>query len=161
MFETEPNTLKLPTILEIFKLYKELPNTVNLNGLITERHWPSYVGHFLLTKFSNEEFDFVWQEAKKGLPECELVEARVLKYSTNSHIPAHLDMHEHEHSDLSVIIQLNHPDDYLGGDMVIERQLHELNQGDMLYYTYDYKHGVMKVTKGSRYVVNFRCKLNK
>ena len=82
MFETEPNTLKLPTILEIFKLYKELPNTVNLNGLITERHWPSFVGHFLITKFSNEEFDFAWQEAKKGLPECELVEARVLKYST-------------------------------------------------------------------------------
>ena len=45
--------------------------------------------------------------------------------------------------------------------MVIERELHELHQGDMLYYTYDYKHGVMKVTKGSRYVVNFRCKLNK
>ena len=70
-------------------------------------------------------------------------------------------MHEAQESDLSVILQLNHPDDYKGGDMMIDGELVEMNQGDMVYYTYDVRHGVMQVKNGSRYVVNLRCKLVK
>lgn len=158
MFESKLEALSLSTVLDVFAKYRELPNVVNINGVIKDRHWPSFVGHFMVSKFSNEEFDFVWQEVKHLLPECTLVEARVLKYSTTSHIPPHLDMHEHEASDLSVIIQLNHPDDYEGGDMIVENLLQELNQGDMVYYSYDYRHSVGRVRQGSRYVVNLRCK---
>lgn len=150
--------LDLATILKVYTMYRELPNQVDLKGLVTERHWPSFVGHFLISKFSNEEFDFVWDIVKPHLPACKLVEARILKYSTNSHIPPHTDMHEREDSDLSVIIQLNHPDDYVGGDMVVNSELQDLNQGDLIYYDYDTKHAVNRVVKGSRYVVNLRCK---
>ena len=161
MFEVSRDVLTSATITKIFYAYKTLGNTVYINNKYTDRHWPSFVGHFLISKFTNEEFNFVWQEAKEHLPEAELIEARVLKYSTNCHIPPHLDMHEHTHSDLSVIIQLNSPDDYEGGDMIVDSELQELNSGDMAYYTYDYKHSVSRITKGSRYVVNFRCKLVK
>lgn len=161
MFERQAEVLDLPTILDIYKMYRELPNQVDLQGLVTERHWPSFVGHFLVTKFSHEEFDFAWKKIKTALPNCNLVEARILKYSLGSHIPPHLDMHEAQESDLSVILQLNHPDDYKGGDMMIDGELVEMNQGDMVYYTYDVRHGVMQVKNGSRYVVNLRCKLVK
>tara|TARA_B100000900_G_C20588850_1_gene720789 strand:+ start:234 stop:719 length:486 start_codon:yes stop_codon:yes gene_type:complete len=161
MFERRAEVLDLPTILNIYKMYRELPNQVDLNGLVTERHWPSFVGHFLVSKFSNEEFESSWATIRTALPKCNLIEARILKYSTGSHIPPHQDSHERESSDLSVILQLNHPDDYKGGDMMIDGQLVEMNQGDMVYYTYDVKHGVMPVKNGSRYVVNLRCKLVK
>ena len=161
MLELKRNVLSETTIADIFHAYSNLSNTVFINGLWTDRHWPSFVGHFLVSKFTNEEFDYVWEEAKEHLPESTLIEARVLKYSTSSHIPPHLDMHEHEDSDLSVIIQLNHPDDYKGGDMTEESEIKDLNPGDMVYYTYDYRHGVNRVKKGSRYVVNLRLKLVK
>ncbi|MDA8897558.1 2OG-Fe(II) oxygenase [bacterium] len=152
------DVLSLSDILSVFKEYKELSNTVEINGIAKDRHWPSFVGHFLLSKFTEEEMQNAWNKTKKHLPPCELVEARVLKYSTNSHIPAHKDEHEFEQSDLSVIVQLNHPDDYTGGDMVVEGQLISLKQGDMIYYGYDAMHGVHRVKQGSRYVLNFRCK---
>jgi hypothetical protein len=161
MFERQAEVLDLSTILDIYKMYRELPNQVDLQGLVTERHWPSFVGHFLVTKFSHEEFDFAWKKIKPALPNCKLVEARILKYSLGSHIPPHLDMHETQDSDLSVILQLNHPADYKGGDMMIDGELVEMDQGDMVYYTYDVRHGVMQVKNGSRYVVNLRCKLVK
>lgn len=152
------NVLSLSDIISVFKEYKGLTNTVEINGIAKDRHWPSFVGHFLLSKFTEEEMQNAWNKTKKHLPPCELVEARVLKYSTNSHIPAHKDEHEFEQSDLSVIVQLNHPDDYTGGDMVVEGQLITLNQGDMIYYDYNAMHGVHRVKQGSRYVLNFRCK---
>ena len=152
------NVLSLAGIIKVFKQYKELPNTVDLNGRITERHWPSFVGHFLLSKFTEDELQDAWNQVKKKLPHCNLVEARVLKYSTNSHIPPHKDEHEYESSDLSDIVQLNYPDDYTGGDMTVEGQLINLKQGDMIYYDYTAEHGVHRVKQGSRYVLNFRCK---
>ena len=152
------DVLSLSDILSVFKEYKELSNTVEINGIAKDRHWPRFVGHFLLSKFTEEEMQNAWNKTKKHLPPCELVEARVLKYSTNSHIPAHKDEHEFEQSDLSVIVQLNHPDDYTGGDMVVEGQLISLKQGDMIYYGYNAMHGVHRVKQGSRYVLNFRCK---
>ena len=161
MFEKQAEVLDLSTILDLYKMYRELPNQVDLQGLVTERHWPSFVGHFLVSKFSNQEFTFAWQKIKPHLPKCNLIEARILKYSTGSHIPPHLDMHETTTSDMSVIIQLNHPDDYEGGDMMVDGELVDMNQGDMVYYTYDVRHGVMQVKSGSRYVVNLRCNLVK
>lgn len=152
------NVLSLSDIVSVFKEYKELPNTVVINGVAKDRHWPSFVGHFLLSKFTEEELQNAWNQTKKHLPPCELVEARVLKYSTTSHIPAHKDQHEFEESDLSVIVQLNHPDDYVGGDMIVEGQLMALKQGDMVYYDYNTMHGVHRIKQGSRYVLNFRCK---
>ena len=60
-----------------------------------------------------------------------------------------------------MIIELNHPDDYEGGDMMVDGELVEMEQGDMVYYTYDVRHGVMQVKSGSGYVVNLRCNLVK
>ena len=44
---------------------------------------------------------------------------------------------------------------------MVDGQLVEMAQGDMVYYTYDIRHGVMQVKSGSRYVVNLRCNLVK
>ena len=60
MLELKRNVLSETTIADIFHAYSNLSNTVFINGLWTDRHWPSFVGHFLVSKFTNEEFDYVY-----------------------------------------------------------------------------------------------------
>lgn len=152
----------------VFKLYRELPNLVKLeqNDTVVDRHTIGLVGKFMLSKFSQEEFDFVWQEVKEHieneLGSVELVYARVLKYNTTCMIQKHLDSaNENTSSDISVIIQLSDPATYKGGEMIVSNRLIDLQMGDMVFYTYEHEHEVKPVKEGIRYVVNLRCKMVK
>ena len=51
------NLLSGEAITRAFELFRSLPNQVVIDGEQVDRHAPSAIGHFLLAKFTNEEFD--------------------------------------------------------------------------------------------------------
>ena len=110
-----PSVLDNDDIKKVFDLYKNSNNSIKLNDVITDRHWASQIGNFLITEFTNDEFSFVWDKVKKLFPEgTELVYSRVLKYNRNCFIPSHIDTYDEDWqqaNDISVIIQLNPRDD--------------------------------------------------
>ena len=148
------------TIQKVFDLYHNSTNRVEIDTKLVDRHAPSAIGHFMLSKFTNEEFDFLWEEVKHELVEYDLVYARVLKYNKGCFIQPHTDSYNQgqQESDYSCIVQLNDPSTYRGGLPSIDTRLFYLEQGDALVYSYDETHGVEPVQKGIRYVVNLRLK---
>lgn len=144
----------------IFNLYHNLSNQVDIDGQTVDRHAPSAIGHFMLSKFTAEEFDPVWQEVQQQIGGYDLVYARVLKYNRGCGIMPHKDSYKQGQleSDMSLIIQLNDPDSYAGGMPTVNGEAIYLNQHDAVMYSYDEEHGVSQVRKGIRYVVNLRLK---
>ena len=162
--------LSSSVITKVFKLYSTSTNLVLLeqNGdRLVDRHTIGLVGKFMLSKFSRAEFAMVWEEVQPLIEkelDCpvDLVYARVLKYNQTCAIPNHLDSHaEGQDSDLSVIIQITDSAQYRGGDMIVSKQLMDLELGDMVFYTYDEPHEVKPIKEGIRYVINLRCKMVK
>lgn len=165
MINLVKSVLSYKTVSRVFELYRTLPNIVKLeqNNEIIDRHTIGVIGKFLLSKFSKEEFAFVWEEVKPVLEQelnsdVELVYARILKYNAGCLIPRHLDTFTEANSDISVIIQITDPATYKGGEMIVGNQLMNLEVGDMVFYTYDVEHEVKPVKDGIRYVINLRCK---
>jgi len=151
---------------QLFELYKNCNNCIDLDGVPQDRHMASTVGHFMLTEFSTDEIEFIWNsvkpklEAETGVP-VDLVYARLLKYNKTCFIPNHTDSYDNrfqKENDLSVIIQLNSADKYTGGTMIVSKQLIELEPGDSVFYTYEHEHQVTPIKQGIRYVLNLRCK---
>ena len=114
----------------------------------------------MLSKFTVDEFDFLWDEIKDTFDEYKLVYCRVLKYNRGCFIQPHTDSYKQGQldSDYSLIVQLNSPDSYGGGHPTVNNNKYYLKQGDALLYTYSEEHGVEPVRKGIRYVVNLRLK---
>jgi len=163
---TKAKALLTPLIAEnILGLYRALPNQVTINNQQRDRHYPSAIGHFMVSEFSKTEFEPYWNHIQPQLSDpLELVYARVLKYNTGCYIEPHFDTYSaktQSKSEISLIIQLNDPESYQGGDMVINSRSIKLKVGDAVYYTYDAKHGVTPVTNGIRYVANLRLKTGK
>lgn len=166
MIYRENNVLSTEQIDKIFDLYRNSTNWIELDGLWQERHVPSTIGHFLITEFTSSEIDFAWHSIKPALDrqtgtDVSLVYARLLKYNRSCHIPPHLDAYDsifQRDNDLSVIIQLNSAQDYVGGAMIVSKTLIELEPGDSVFYTYNHEHQVSKIKRGVRYVLNLRCK---
>lgn len=157
------NALSHDAVERAFELYRNTTNAVEIDGEVVDRHTSGQVGVFMLSKYTSDEFSFIWDEVQSKISDSigsnvELVYARILKYNRNCFIPNHLDSYESIYSDISVIIQLGPPENYIGGEMIVGKQLMDLNQGDMVFYTYDVDHEVKKVKSGIRYVINLRCK---
>lgn len=160
---TKSKNLLTPDLTSfLLDLYRTLPNRVSIENQIRDRHYPSAIGHFMVSEFSKDEFEPYWKHIEPRLNHrLELIYARVLKYNVGCYIEPHLDTYNsttQTQSDVSLIIQLNDPNEYEGGDMVINNRKQKLNIGDAVYYTYDAEHGVTPVTKGIRYVANLRLK---
>lgn len=151
------------TVQSVFKLYHNSVNRVTIDDQVVDRHAPSAVGHFMLSKFTNDEFDFVWQEVKEQIKDHSLVYARVLKYNRGCFIHPHIDSYKQgqQDSNKSLIIQLNATTDFKGGAAFVNKELIELEQKDGVLYKYDELHEVKPVLKGLRYVVNLRLKSDK
>jgi len=154
---------------EIWDIYKNTTNTVEVDGRSVDRHKSGQLGAFLLSEYTKEEFKNIWPPVKKSLIEIincdvELVYCRILKYGINGYITKHVDSYSEksqQENNLSVIIQLSDPNKYKGGQLIISKELIELQQGDMLAYTYEHEHEVKPVKSGVRYVINLRCKMVK
>lgn len=151
------------SVQKVFDLYHNSVNIVTIDEQQVDRHAPSGIGHFMLSKFTKDEFDFVWQEVKEQVTDHSLVYARVLKYNRGCHIQPHTDSYQQGQleSDKSLIIQLNATTDFKGGAPFVNRELIELEQKDGVLYQYDELHEVKPVLKGLRYVINLRLKSDK
>ena len=171
MIKVVKSALSYSAITKIFELYHNSTNLVKLeqDDNVVDRHTIGLIGKFLLSKFSREEFAFVWDEIMPVMKHhlnqhVDLVYARVLKYNHGCAIPKHLDAYakgNQEPSDISVIIQITDPAAYTGGAMIVSGQLIELDLGDMISYTYDVEHEITPIKNGIRYVINLRCKMVK
>ncbi|MBM38681.1 MAG: hypothetical protein CMO97_06370 [Woeseia sp.] len=157
------NLLSYEAIDKAFNLFRTLPNNVVIDGERVDRHAPSAIGHFLLAKFTNEEFDFVWQEVKEQIKDHSLVYARILKYNRGCFIQPHVDSYTQgqSKSNKSLIIQMNPTTDFKGGAPFVNNELIELESGDGVLYQYSENHEVKPVRKGLRYVINLRLKTDK
>lgn len=153
--------LSYTAIDRAFQLFRQSTNTVEIDGRDMDRHSIASVGCFMLSKFTKDEFDFVWDEIKTTFDsEYELVYCRILKYNPGCFIPPHVDSYAQgqEASDHSLIIQMNNPDSYAGGIPSVGSQQLYMDVGDGVMYNYDEEHGVTPVRKGIRYVINLRLK---
>lgn len=154
---------------EAWDLYRNTTNIIELDGRVMDRHACGRLGLFMLSKYTKEEFKNIWLEVQPKLVSAlsvnvELVYCRILKYGLNGHIVKHTDNYlesVQNPSDLSIIIQLSDPKEYKGGQLIISKELMDLQQGDMLAYTYEHEHEVKPVKDGIRYVINLRCKIVK
>ena len=76
---------------------------------------------------------------------------RILKYDVGQHIKDHSDIDEYIRGSLT--INLN--DNYEGGEFTFfqESLIYTLKKGDVLMFpsSFQYPHGVKKITKGTRY----------
>ena len=157
------NLLSSEAITRAFALFRSLPNQVIIDGEQVDRHAPSAVGHFLLAKFTNEEFNFVWEEVQQQIKDHELVYPRVLKYNRGCFIQPHVDSYSQgqSKSNKSLIIQMNPTNEFKGGAPFVNNELIELESGDGVIYEYSEQHEVKPVLKGLRYVINLRLKTDK
>jgi predicted 2-oxoglutarate/Fe(II)-dependent dioxygenase YbiX len=148
----------------LFDLYRNSTNWDDERQ--SERHAVSIVGHLLVSSFTQKEIEPIWSKVKNTISaqlgcDIELAYARILKYNKTCFIQKHLDTYRPEYqkeSDISLILQLNDPNDYVGGAMIVNKQLIELQPGDAVYYTYDEVHEVKVIKSGIRYVLNLRFK---
>ncbi len=163
------NVLPYQLIDEVWGLYRNTTNVVEIDGNRVDRHASGLNGVFLLSKYTKEEFKNIWGAVKDSILESlsyevELVYCRILKYGYNGFIAKHVDSYAEktqQPTDLSIIIQLSDPASYNGGELIVENQLMGLQPGDMLAYTYEHEHEVKRVKEGIRYVINLRCKMVK
>jgi len=145
----------------IMYMYRSLSNTVIIDDQVRDRHYPSAVGHFMISEFSADEFASLWDSLSTRLNnEYKLIYTRVLKYNRTCHIPEHVDgfTESQQPNDVSLICQLCEPSSYIGGEMIVSQRQINLEKGDAVYYTYDHEHAVNYVEKGVRYVLNLRLK---
>ena len=150
----------------LLDLYRNSTNWVNIDGVWSERHTCSNVGHFLLSSFSADEVQPVWSIIKDKVikhTDCdvELAYARILKYNQTCFIQNHRDSFNsksQKESDISLILQLSSPSQYRGGKMIVSGEVVELQRGDAVFYTYDHAHEVTRIEAGIRYVLNLRLK---
>jgi hypothetical protein len=152
------NLLDTDLIPDIINLYRSSTNSVTLNGKITDRYVTPNRAMFLLSKYNQDEFKFIWDNIKDQLPTSKPEIFRILKYRKNNFAHRHIDSCKNdEHiTNASLIIQLSDPKDYLGGEVIVGDELIELQPGDGVIYYYGEEHEVKKVKQGVRFVINIR-----
>lgn len=136
------------------------------------------LGRFLITQVHLDEVDsLIFRTLTHALKQSEPFKSwkwayricRILQYGMGDYIDLHKDasgVHETsaniidmQEANVSCIIPLNSHDNYNGGDFLTEKGMLLLEPGDLLAYTFDEWHGVSRVRKGVRYVVNLRMEV--
>jgi len=155
--ELFPKLLKEEIIPEVISLYRHCTNSVYIDGKRSDRYITPNNGMFILSKYTHDEFKFIWDSIKDKLPGCVPIDNRILKYRTNCYIPNHIDITKEgrPETNQSLIIQLTDPSRYRGGEVIVGNELIELEPGDGLMYGYGEEHEVKKVG-GERFVINIR-----
>lgn len=153
-----PKLISPECVHNIFQVYRQSNNSVEIDGKLVDRHAPARVGHFMLSKFTQNEMSMLCNEVMQAMPDYKIVYCRVLKYNPGCFIPPHVDSYQQgqQSSDHSLIIQLSEPDSYSGGLPEVNNTKYYLDSTDALLYRYDELHAVTPVKKGIRYVANLR-----
>jgi hypothetical protein len=151
-----------------FEMYRNSSNQIMLDGVPSERHYPSSIGHFMISEFTPEEMQPVLEHAvpviEKAVGPVQVVYCRLLKYTTGCFIQPHVDSYNpdsQQENDLSVIIQMNPAVDFRGGFLMLQNRMMDMQPGDLTMYTYEQEHEVKPIRTGTRYVINLRCKMVK
>lgn len=154
------NLLDVEIIPDVLQLYKNSVNQVTINEKTSERYHVSHNrGLVLLSKYNNDEFKFIWDNIKDKLPEGTIVASnRILKYRKGGHFRKHIDGRKvgEAEQNVSLIIQLSDPKNYVGGEMTVNDEEVKLEPGDAVAYWYGEPHEVKMVFEGFRYVINLR-----
>lgn len=158
--ESFPKLFPQDLIEPVFNLYRTADNQITQYGKTTDRHSPSSIGHFLVSSFTNSEFQFVWDSIQPTLTNYELVYSRILKYTKGCYISDHIDIQseDQQSADHSLIVQLNSLDQFVGGMPTVGEKTLLLDPGDGILYHHGERHSVTPVRKGVRYVINLRLK---
>ena len=155
------NVLTKENIEHIFDLYHTLPNRIIINDFKQDRYYASNTGHFMIAEYTLEEFDDILKDIsdRHGQLFDNVNYIRILKYNATCFIPKHKDAYDsnvQKSSSKSSIIQLNDPNFYIGGNLIIDENITDLQPGDMVTYPFNVVHEVKKIHKGIRYVLNLR-----
>ena len=152
------NLLDTDLIPDIINLYRSSTNSVIVDNKRTDRYVTPKRGMFLLSKYNEEEFKFVWDNIKDKLPNCNPEIFRILKYRVNNFVHRHADSSKmgERITNASLIIQLSDPENYKGGEVIVGDELVELQPGDGVLYFYGEEHEVRKIKQGVRFVINIR-----
>ena len=152
-----PNSVTADLTLRIYNVYRNSDN----HYFGEDRHYPSDIGHFLLSSYTLDEMGFVWstllEDVNSFAWEYEPILFRVLKYTPGCYIEPHIDRAwDGSETDHSLIIQMNPTDEFKGGIPTVADKEYRIEQGDALIYEYGERHGVSEVTNGVRYAFNVR-----
>ena len=155
--ELLPNLVTPELTQEIYNVYRKSDN----NFFGNDRHYPSDLGHFLVSSFTIDEMGFVYnkflEDSYSFAWSYEPILFRVLKYTPGCFIESHIDQAwDGTETDHSLVLQLNPTDEFKGGIPTVENKEYRIQQGDALLYKYGEEHGVTEVTDGVRYVFNIR-----
>lgn len=152
------NCITPEQVAGLLTLYRTSNNTFYRNDQIVDRFYPSTLGHFIIAEFSEKEFGDVIDSVRPAFDISVFTSIRILKYTKGCYIQPHVDA---GNGDISIVIQLSSPDEYLGGETRVEEQPLLLQPGDAAAYPYGIMHDVSIITAGTRYVVNIRGECNK
>lgn len=169
--EIYKNIIPIESVNKVRELFLTSNNTVdfgpNEKSVFTQgfhpqyiRHQPSTLGHFGVSHFSYKELGFVWNNVLASpyndFTKYKPVYFRVLTYGPTCEIPNHNDGYVGSHTTHSLIIQLSDPNDYTGGQVVVDNKEIVLNQADGVLYDHKKLHAIKMIRSGFRAVLNIR-----
>lgn len=141
---------------ELFDLYNSSDNRYHAKNGVTRRHVLSDIGKCLMSRFTDAEFCAPWKKISSKLDRSYGMQGgRIMRYSKGCFLPLHFDK---DVGLKNMIILMNNPKEYVGGDSIVENEVVDLELGDALIYDIKDFHGVTPVTEGVRYIANFFIK---
>jgi len=113
---------------------------------------------FFLHQLSETESQKYCDIIYDRIPNTKTTAFRIMQYPVGSCIKDHYDTwHPIDgHSNTGLIIQLNDPNSYSGGQLTIQGRKINLDIGDGVLYDYSRIHGVTTIEGSERWILNLR-----
>lgn len=145
---------------ELIKSVPELSEDYDsFSGEILKRKQINHDWAYNFYRLSRPESEKYSKYILTVLPNVEVASFRVLHYPPGTKLGKHLDgptLNGDNFSNSGFIVQLNDPRSYLGGHLLMDGNLIDLDIGDGVYYSYSVPHEVKLVRKSDRWISNIR-----
>ena len=107
-------------------------------------------------RISKDEASSYFKYIEAILPNAEIKSFRLIHYPPKTRIGLHRDgwMESDGESNHGLIIQLNDPQSYKGGHLMVNNIMMNMNIGDATLYHYSDPHEVKMVKSGNRWIAN-------
>ena len=155
------NVLDADQCESLIKMLPGLPEKVETgSGKIIDRLHISPQWNYNFYRLGREEVLDIIKIVEAKIS-ADIVSFRIMHYPAGASIGAHVDSwHPVDGpSDCGMTIQLNNPKNYVGGEMLMNHTVTDLDQCDGISYTYDEPHEVKKIRFGERWIASLRAKL--
>lgn len=129
---------------------------VRTKRIIINTKWSSVA--FFLHQLSETESQKYCDIIYDRIPNTKTTAFRIMQYPVGSCIKNHYDTWRpiDGHSTTGLIIQLNDPNSYSGGQLTIQERKINLDIGDGVLYDYSRIHGVTTIESSERWILNLR-----